>query len=187
VRSVEGCRSRLTQRLIRGTDRRASAGGAPPHRTTRATRDFPSRMAMPVNTASPHSARRLYPEERARAGTVARRRSNGAIVDSGLDVFEAAGRAMKAVVREYPMQVRPSTRPNLNSSRSSVKPCCLRSKSCPNGEPDTPDDLPVLFAGASPLRRLLGRPRESYGSDANPKGLALIQVSKMYRQKLIAI
>jgi vacuolar-type H+-ATPase subunit B/Vma2 len=63
-------------------------------------------MAMPhVNTASPHSARRLYPEERARAGTVARGRSNGALVDSGLDVFEAAGRAMKAVVREYPMQV----------------------------------------------------------------------------------
>jgi beta-galactosidase len=30
---------------------------------------------------------------------------NGAVVDSGLDVFEAAGRAMKAVVREYPMQV----------------------------------------------------------------------------------
>ena len=30
---------------------------------------------------------------------------NGAAVESGLDVFEAAGGAMKAVVREYPMQV----------------------------------------------------------------------------------
>jgi beta-galactosidase len=31
---------------------------------------------------------------------------NGAVVDSRLDVFEAAGGAMKAVVREYPMQVK---------------------------------------------------------------------------------
>lgn len=30
---------------------------------------------------------------------------NGATVESGLDVFEAAGGAMKAMVREYPMQV----------------------------------------------------------------------------------
>ena len=30
---------------------------------------------------------------------------NGAAVESGLDVFEAAGGAMKAVMREYPMQV----------------------------------------------------------------------------------
>ena len=30
---------------------------------------------------------------------------NGAAVESGLDVFEAAGGAMKALVREYPMQV----------------------------------------------------------------------------------
>ena len=30
---------------------------------------------------------------------------NGAPVESGLDVFESAGGAMKAVVREYSMQV----------------------------------------------------------------------------------
>jgi beta-galactosidase len=30
---------------------------------------------------------------------------NGAVVDSGLDIFEAAGRPMKAVVRDYPLQV----------------------------------------------------------------------------------
>lgn len=30
---------------------------------------------------------------------------NGAAVESGLDVFETASGAMKAVVREYPMQV----------------------------------------------------------------------------------
>ena len=30
---------------------------------------------------------------------------NGVTVESGLDVFEAAGGAMKAMVREYPMEV----------------------------------------------------------------------------------